>query len=465
VGHPLLAWIVILVVVSLVVFAGMRRRDSGEGGHQQSGLTLVHLQGKLLVGAASFPGSDKQDLLEQLSTINAGPYSHRLRYVVLAGELAGPTRALQVLDQTEQLLEESTYTPSDEQRKTARLLRETYTGYEEKQWGAPSLSPADRQFLEEELGWFGSLALLPEEGPDKVAREALIGSAANSVMLLGVLTLCGLMALIVGLGILVLLTVLFYFRRMESHMSPPAVYGGVYAETFALWLVVFIAMSMLSGLVPDQDTRIAVSCFTMPFSLVVLWWPMCRGVTWNEVRRDVGWSGSRQPWAEPFRGVISYLAGLPLMFLGVLLTTALVQLTASPAGIDAVDPLAPLDTPTHPILGWLADASWLVRLQILFLACVVAPVVEETMFRGVLYRHLRNATRAWRVGLSIALAALVNSLIFAAIHPQGLVAIPVLATIGLILTFARQWRGTLWASMTAHALNNGVVTLLLFVIL
>ena len=53
------------------------------------------------------------------------------------------------------------------------------------------------------------------------------------------------------------------------------------------------------------------------------------------------------------------------------------------------------------------------------------------------------------------------SFIFAAIHPQGALGIPVLMAPAIGFTAAREWRGSLVPSMTVHALNNGLVLLLL----
>ena len=98
-------------------------------------------------------------------------------------------------------------------------------------------------------------------------------------------------------------------------------------------------------------------------------------------------------------------------------------------------------------------------------ASFVAPLVEETMFRGVLYRHLRDATWRWPPLVSIALAAGLNSFIFAAIHPQGLMAVPLLTALALGFSMARQWRGSLMAPMMMHAMHNGMVTSLLVLML
>jgi membrane protease YdiL (CAAX protease family) len=104
-------------------------------------------------------------------------------------------------------------------------------------------------------------------------------------------------------------------------------------------------------------------------------------------------------------------------------------------------------------------------LQIFFLASVVAPLVEEIMFRGVLYRHLREASYKLGFVVSFLVSAFVVSFIFAAIHPQGLLAIPVLMALAFGFTVAREWRGTLVPCMIAHGVNNGIALLLGIVIL
>ena len=80
------------------------------------------------------------------------------------------------------------------------------------------------------------------------------------------------------------------------------------------------------------------------------------------------------------------------------------------------------------------------------------------MFRGALFTYMR----AWHRWL---LSALMSSLIFASLHPQGWTGIPVLATIGFIFAATREWRGTVIASGVAHALNNAVAVTMLVLVL
>jgi membrane protease YdiL (CAAX protease family) len=98
---------------------------------------------------------------------------------------------------------------------------------------------------------------------------------------------------------------------------------------------------------------------------------------------------------------------------------------------------------------------------VLLLASVVAPIVEETMFRGVLYRHLREASCRWGSVLSILFSALASSFVFAAIHPQGWLGIPVLMALAIAFALAREWRRSLLPAMIAHGINNGVGLLVL----
>jgi membrane protease YdiL (CAAX protease family) len=76
--------------------------------------------------------------------------------------------------------------------------------------------------------------------------------------------------------------------------------------------------------------------------------------------------------------------------------------------------------------------------------------MEETMFRGILFHHLRQR---W----SWVVTAVIISVIFAMLHPQGWVAIPALSAIAMVLAALREWRGSLIAPMAAHACNNFLV--------
>jgi membrane protease YdiL (CAAX protease family) len=116
--------------------------------------------------------------------------------------------------------------------------------------------------------------------------------------------------------------------------------------------------------------------------------------------------------------------------------------------------------PSHPIVQVLVHGDAWVWLQILLVASVLAPLVEETMFRGVLYRHLRDLTGRWGRLVSILVSASLVSFIFAVIHPQGWAGVPVLMGLAFSFALVREWRGSLLPAMVAHGLNNTLALLL-----
>jgi len=208
-----------------------------------------------------------------------------------------------------------------------------------------------------------------------------------------------------------------------------------------------------------MDARISIFLNVGVFflSLIVLAWPLIRGRSWSEVCHDIGWSGESF-FKNVAIGVATYAAWIPMMLVGFFFVFVLMNLFPLSTEVGEFE-LAP--TPGHPVQELMASGDSTIWLGVFLAACVAAPIVEETMFRGVLYRHLRERSIAWNRAASVAVAAVINSVIFAAIHPQGLLAIPLLATLAIGFTLAREWRGSLVSSITMHALNNTMVTMLM----
>lgn len=85
------------------------------------------------------------------------------------------------------------------------------------------------------------------------------------------------------------------------------------------------------------------------------------------------------------------------------------------------------------------------------LLTVVAPLVEETVFRGLLFGALWR-WRGWLFG------ALVSGVTFGGIHAGGAAteALPVLALFGFVLAALYRFTGSLLPSIALHAVNNAV---------
>ncbi len=87
---------------------------------------------------------------------------------------------------------------------------------------------------------------------------------------------------------------------------------------------------------------------------------------------------------------------------------------------------------------------------------ILAPTVEEVIFRGFLYGKLR-------VKLGAASSILITSLIFAILHFQWNVGVNVFA-LSVVLCALREVTGTIYASILTHMVKNGVAFYLLYVL-
>ena len=85
---------------------------------------------------------------------------------------------------------------------------------------------------------------------------------------------------------------------------------------------------------------------------------------------------------------------------------------------------------------------------------VLAPLIEEMLFRGYLYTALRRAT-------GVALSLIVSAASFALFHFENgpLFVLFVLPT-GLVLGYARERSGSITLGVALHALMNGVISVL-----
>jgi membrane protease YdiL (CAAX protease family) len=81
-------------------------------------------------------------------------------------------------------------------------------------------------------------------------------------------------------------------------------------------------------------------------------------------------------------------------------------------------------------------------------AVVVAPLVEEIVFRGLLFGAFAART-------GVLAGAFIVALLFGAAHVD-VVLFPTLAALGFISALAYAASGNLWTSVTLHALNNAV---------
>jgi membrane protease YdiL (CAAX protease family) len=495
-GHAAIAWgvIVCCIVLGMVLRIVAERAGDAEKGKDEIGVALMEVQSKYALGAADVTaGSGDRTMIynSMEPALNVGGIDQRQRFVVLAGEMAGSEKAAVILNELDHLIAEENAkraadgpVMSEEQVKVQEILRKLYApegsaspgqGATTQSDAAPAttspahsqsdrLSAAEKSELNKQLGWFGKLAEVLNEPRQSRAREAVMKPA---MIVAGVIIAGAFVGLIAGcLGFVgaIVVAIFAMLGKLVSGLRSPATYHGIYAETFACWMVLFLILQIGAVMIGSVWTDGALLVLFVAFfaSLFALAWPVFRGIPFATVRRDIGWTLGRQPAAEVALGPAGYLMGLPIFAIGVAITFGflLIQKSFSPEP----GPLDPVGGPSHPIIQELIQPNWAVRIQLLMLASIAAPIVEETMFRGVLFRHLRDATRRWGSVISIAMATAVNSFIFAIIHPQGWVAVPALMALAVNFSLMREWRGTLIPAMMMHAIQNGlVVGLLIFI--
>jgi uncharacterized protein len=91
-----------------------------------------------------------------------------------------------------------------------------------------------------------------------------------------------------------------------------------------------------------------------------------------------------------------------------------------------------------------------------FLAFVIlAPIVEELLFRGYLFGRLRRRVGFW-------VSAIITSITFGFVHFQWNVAIDV-AVMSMVICYVRERTGVIWYGMGVHALKNGLAYFLLYI--
>jgi membrane protease YdiL (CAAX protease family) len=452
-GYPVLAWLVILGVVGFILY---RNATKSPLGGVAAEVVMMQAQARMLVAMhdANFPGASGSALYRQTKEalerepVDASTYSKGLRLAVLAGELVSHREALDELASLEEERHSQDLDAAPRSIATADLLRRLYLGYEAG-WAEPGLPAEQQAELRAALRWFGDLALAPTGG-DPEARATVLAPAYRALYAFFILLLGGIVCLFTGILLLIVVAYLAAQGRLRGMGDSGR--GGIYAETFAAYMLLYVAIGFSIRYLPEGWSGLWVNGLAMLLSLAALAWPVARGVPWRLVRADLGLGLGRQPLLETLYGVGTYVCAVPVLAVAVLLI----------AGLSRLRPAGP--APTHPIIGVALEKGWWIWVQVFFVACVLAPLVEEIMFRGALYRHVREASGGWGTGLSVVISALATGFVFAVIHPQGWLAVPALGGLAVVFALAREWRQTLVPAMVAHGINNGVSTLMLLMV-
>ncbi|MBI1189265.1 MAG: CPBP family intramembrane metalloprotease [Tepidisphaera sp.] len=356
-----------------------------------------------------------------------------------------------------ELLKQAKFDPKQEYAADAALVEKSLEhAIDPASDQGAALTSGERDDLSKRYGWFGDVFLTRDLAWNSPERQRLVGGGGR--MLLGI-TLGGialLVAVVGGIAAFVTMLARMSSGRIRRRFEPPTPGGSVFIETAAVFVGAYLLFHLAIGAVAAIYTAkyhsppewLETAALGGQWILVVVpFWPLLRGMKFGEWRRAIGWHTGRGFWNEVGAGIFGYFASLPILFFALLLTLALVFLQGV---IEQTIFHKQPEPPGNPIAELVTSGSGVQLVLIYVLATLWAPLVEESIFRGALFRQMRGR-------MHFVLAAALSGLCFGVMHGYaGFLLIPVI-TIGFCFALIREWRGSLIPTATAHFLHNATL--------
>ena len=155
--------------------------------------------------------------------------------------------------------------------------------------------------------------------------------------------------------------------------------------------------------------------------------------------REIGFRATSPWWAMLVFGI----------FIVQLLSVALANLAVQQI-------IGPFTNPQIAALTDVGGFSWLNFAVTFTVGAIIAPIVEELTFRGLLYQWLRKHTGVW-------LAVLASGALFSVVHfiPQLFLG---LFLVGVILALVFEWSQSLWVTIALHMLQNSLGIIVIYTV-
>lgn len=205
---------------------------------------------------------------------------------------------------------------------------------------------------------------------------------------------------------------------------------------FGTQLIASILVQSLAPYVSSKNVLLVIYSFFTLVSLLLL--------LQFSSRRDsfIEKTGLKKVNFKKIAGVLPVL--LFYLFLSLALTKIISELFPSFNGDQAQD------------IGFSTSISGLELVAVFVSLIVITPIVEEIIFRGVLFRGLRADLSFWP-------SAIITSAVFALAHAQWNVAIDTFA-LSLALCYLVEKSESIIPSILLHAIKNSLAFIFLFVI-
>lgn len=415
--------------------AALAGSEEVEGG-QLSEFALYSKQLVKMRRSGMTQDEDEQQATEEEFNDGLAPTAisrtERVRLAIVGGELIGKEEALKRLAQVEKEAEPGGALASD-----IAWLKILY----EKGQGA--IKDDVQQALIDRHDWFGRLALAFDRPLADPNRRAAVKGRERIMSTLRTMVVSRILMFLIGVGALSWM----WTRLSEVRVDHPGVaVKHEYFHAFVFFCAGFVVVTGLSLL--PFGLSVEGSVGAVVFSMLLAWLlvaapitPLFRGESWKNFRQTVGLHSGEGVAREVMFGIAGFLAWMPISVI-VAYSTEVIGVLGGAGGDE--------DPSGFPMFQNPPSDSGVVLVLSVLSSVVWAPLVEEIVFRGLLYGWLRQ----W---LSYAATVALVSITFGIIHPYSPLGMVQVAAGGVLFAILREWRGSLIAPMVAHALHNGMI--------
>lgn len=249
-----------------------------------------------------------------------------------------------------------------------------------------------------------------------------------------------------------LLWILWFFRRfrqpvrMSAMPLRPWAVGWVNFGIFICGLIsviflVQIILSALYGFLPlDESSEawaMALGALTLQSSFLIAYYT-CRRYFPMLFRGNLS-SRQLNPGNAFLTALAFFIRSLPLIGIVAFLWNSLLNLMVDYGLLDSFEP-------QEAVLIFTSGQSPVALALLAFFAIIVAPLAEEVIFRGCIYRFLKSKLQPYA-------AMLISALVFAVIHGNLMAFVP-LAFVGFLLAYSYEKERNLLVPIFFHALFN-----------
>ena len=393
--------------------------------------TAPRWERRLLALAFSSDAGARADAIawyEELARVEGSPLAELYRIILLAED--GQTEAAESVA--------TAWAPTDDAaRRLAAWARAAY----EAEVPAPEELRAAIEAVRRELppGWFADRLVI--RLASRLGDAALVAERERAIQARGAPLLRRLRAILIGETLLVLVGLVALVawlvgpggraaRVARAPIPPPwTALDGL--GLFARGAVGLVGVAVVWPFLPDRawSTLLVSVLQTIPLGGYLLWY--CGG-SWRTLADTFGLRVPRSAWPTLLRATLG-LVGVST------LADVLIDLGGARLGVE-----------THWTDGFQERLVWGTPAEVVADAidsCAFAPILEEPLFRGVLYATLR-------LRLGPAPATLVSAALFALAHGYGVVGFVSVFASGVLWALAYERTRSLLPGMLAHAVSN-----------